>query len=95
MGCVDKKNLNWDVPKPLAEAFDRIVTGRWGPKRKWIGAAAAILMYLESDDERQIEFDQRAAAMLLVGQAENEVRRIAASPKHEQPGGSKPRGKRR
>ena len=63
MFVADKKKLNWDVPREFAERFDELVTGRWGGKGKWVGAAAAMLMYLDADEKTRETYGNLALTM--------------------------------
>lgn len=59
-GCVKKINLNWMVPSKLGEVFRGYVSARWDAKRMWIGASAAILMYLDATDEEREPYERMA-----------------------------------
>lgn len=56
------KKINWEAPEPVVERFDEIVTRRWGKKGKWIGAMAAMLMYIEAEEDQREEYGVLAAS---------------------------------
>jgi len=57
---VKKDNLNWWVPKPILDRFNEAVTRDHGKKGKWYGAVAAMMMYLEADEQTRADYRRRA-----------------------------------
>lgn len=82
---MDRKNLNWRVPTPLADCFDEMVMGRWGDRGKWIGAAAAMLMYLDADEKTREEYCALASSMTGNVVPENVKAKLVAGPKYSKP----------
>ena len=57
-GLAVGKKFNLELPIFLKSAIDKTAT-RWGPKRKWLALAAAIVAFLELDDDEQADYVRR------------------------------------
>lgn len=57
-----KKNLNWRIEESVKEAFGQTAEGRYDAKKLWVCATAAVLMYLDADEETKMKYDAEAMA---------------------------------
>lgn len=48
------------IPARLGEVFRSYVSARWDAKRMWVGASAAMLMYLDATDEEREPYERMA-----------------------------------
>ena len=57
---IAEENLNWAVPKALADRFNEAASGeRFNQKQRWMAASAAMLMFIEADDELRRKYCDR------------------------------------
>lgn len=73
-----RKNLNWEVPPDILEEFDGAVRDRLDGRSKWIGATAAMLMYLRASDEERAKWEGIAAVTKFGDNAERTIAKLAA-----------------
>lgn len=76
IGCVERRSLNWMIPKPVRDHFAEVVINRYDSKKQWIGACAAVLMYLEASEEDKKVYE-RMAVEAGMGDAERVLAKVA------------------
>lgn len=85
----EKKNLNWKIATPLADRMMEVVRERHDAKKMWLCAAAAVLMYLDADDETKDRYEAEAFSA-----AKPEAAKRALASRSRAPRGIKSRGKK-